>query len=129
MVAERVEVISHRAAADQAWRWSSDGKGAYDVSAVNPQAGEAAPTRGTRVICISWKTLKKYAERATVEPMNQGASGHVPVPIALVEKPGAEAAEVTDGAALWTKPKADIKPADYTDFYRSPRGWRSMSRR
>jgi molecular chaperone HtpG len=119
MVAERVEVISHRAGGDQAWRWSSDGKGAYDVSAVNPQAGEGAPTRGTRVILHLLEDAKKYAERATVEPMIKAQSGHVPVPIALVEKPGAEAAEVTDGAALWTKPKADIKPADYTDFYRS----------
>jgi molecular chaperone HtpG len=119
MVVERVEVISHRAGGDQAWRWSSDGKGAYDVSAVNPQAGEAAPARGTRVILHLLEDAKKYAERATVEPLIKAQSGHVPVPIALVEKPGVEAAEVTDGAALWTKPKADIKPADYTDFYRS----------
>ena len=36
MVAERVEVISYRAGGDQPWRWSSDGKGAYDVSAADP---------------------------------------------------------------------------------------------
>jgi molecular chaperone HtpG len=122
MVAQRVEVISHRAGGDQAWRWSSDGKGAYDISAANPLAGEGregAPARGTRVILHLLEDAKKYAERASVEPLIKAQSGHVPVPISLVEKPGAEAAEVTDGAALWTKPKADIKPADYTDFYRS----------
>ncbi len=43
----------------------------------------------------------------------------MPVPIAIADKPGAEPAEITDGAALWTKPKADISAADYTDFYRS----------
>src|SRR5437870_11540 len=31
MVAERVDVISRRAGANEAWRWSSDGKGTYTV--------------------------------------------------------------------------------------------------
>ena len=62
---------------------------------------------------------KQYAERTTVEPLIKAQSGHVPVPIAIVDKPGAAPAEITDGAALWAKPKADISAADYTDFYRS----------
>jgi molecular chaperone HtpG len=44
------------------------------------------------------------------------------VPIVLTEKPGAEPAEITDGAALWAKPKSEIAAADYTDFYRSIAG-------
>ena len=40
----------------------------------------------------------------------------------VIEKPGAEPKEITDGAALWAKPKSEIKPADYTDFYRSIAG-------
>ena len=51
---------------------------------------------------------KTYAERATVERLIKAQSGHVPVPIAIVEKPGAEPAEITDGAALWAKPKSEI---------------------
>jgi molecular chaperone HtpG len=39
-----------------------------------------------------------------------------------VEKPGAEPAQIADGAALWTKPKSEISAADYTDFYRSVAG-------
>ena len=31
-------------------------------------------------------------------------------------------AEVADGAALWTKPRSEIKPEEYTDFYRSVAG-------
>jgi molecular chaperone HtpG len=30
--------------------------------------------------------------------------------------------EITDGAALWAKPKSEIAAADYTDFYRSVAG-------
>jgi molecular chaperone HtpG len=46
----------------------------------------------------------------------------VPVPIAIVEKAGAAPTEISDGAALWAKPKSEITPADYTDFYRSIAG-------
>src|SRR5262249_1414598 len=49
-------------------------------------------------------------------------SGHVPVPIAIIENPGAEPSELADGAALWVKPKSEISTADYTDFYRSLTG-------
>ena len=49
-------------------------------------------------------------------------SGHVPVPISIVEKPGAEPREIADGTALWAKPKSEIKREDYTDFYRSVAG-------
>src|SRR5699024_7758792 len=49
-------------------------------------------------------------------------SGHVPVPIAIVEKPGAEPEQVADGAALWVKPRTEIMPEEYTDFYRSVAG-------
>jgi molecular chaperone HtpG len=116
MVAERVDVISRRAGAEAAWQWSSDGKGAFDIFPVTD--GQAA-RRGTRVVLHLMDDAKQYAERATVEPLIKAQSGHVPVPIAIVDKPGAAPAEITDGAALWAKPKADISAADYTDFYRS----------
>ena len=119
MVAERVEVISRRAGADAAWRWSSDGKGDFLIAAA---AATIAPRRGTRIVLHLMDDAKIYTERANVERSIREQSGHVPVPIAIVEKPGAAPIEVTDGAALWTKPKAEIAPADYTDFYRSVAG-------
>ena len=33
MVADKVDVISRRAGSDEAWRWSSDGKGTFTVDA------------------------------------------------------------------------------------------------
>ena len=116
MVAERVEVISRRAGSEGAWLWSSDGKGDFSVT---PAAGAVAPRRGTRVVLHLTEDAKNYTERTTIERLIKERSGHVPVPIAIVEKPGAAPVEITDGAALWAKPKAEIAPADYTDFYRS----------
>ena len=119
MVTERVDVISRRAGADTAFLWSSDGKGTF---AVSPATSADAPSRGTRVVLHLLEDAKSYAERATVERLVRAQSGHVPVPIAIVDSSGAEPAEVSDGAALWTKPKSAITPADYTDFYRSVAG-------
>jgi molecular chaperone HtpG len=119
MVAEKVEVFSRRAGSETAHVWSSDGKGAFAVAAAE---AAYAPHRGTRVVLHLMTDAKSYTERATVERLVRAQSGHVPVPIAIVEKPGAEVAEITDGAALWAKPKSSITPADYTDFYRSVAG-------
>ncbi len=119
MVAHRVEVISRRAGKDEAWKWSSDGKGSYDIAAVDP--GQA-PTRGTRVVVHLLEDAKKYTSKWTVEEIIRNQSGHVPVPIRLVEKEGAEPSQVSDGAALWIKQKNEISKQDYVDFYRSVSG-------
>ena len=116
MVADKVDVISRRAGSEEAWQWSSDGKGTYSVAQV---ALADAPKRGTRVLLHLMQDATSYMERFTLERVVRAQSGHVPVPIAIVEKPGAEPAEVADGAALWTKAKSEISAADYTDFYRS----------
>ncbi|OCJ39107.1 molecular chaperone HtpG [Agrobacterium tumefaciens] len=119
MVAHRVEVISRRAGKDEAWKWSSDGKGSYDIAAVD--SGQA-PTRGTRVVLHLLEDAKKYTSKWTVEEIIRNQSGHVPVPIRLVEKEGAEPSQVSDGAALWIKQKNEISKQDYVDFYRSVSG-------
>ena len=119
MVAERVDVFSRRAGAEEAWQWSSDGKGTFSVS---PVALESAPRRGTRVVAHLAEEAKIYLERFRLERMVKTQSGHVPVPIAIVEKAGEKPSELVDGAALWVKPKSEISAADYTDFYRSLTG-------
>ena len=119
MVADRVDVISRKAGSDEATLWTSDGKGTFSVS---PAAPEDAPKRGTRVVLHLMEDAKNYADRYKLQHIVKEQSGHVLVPISIVEKPGAEPAEVADGAALWTKPKSEIKPEDYTDFYRGIAG-------
>ncbi len=119
MVADRVDVVSRRAGSDEAWLWSSDGKGTFTVTVAGPAD---APARGTRVTLQLMEDAKSYTERFTLERIVKAQSGHVPVPISVLDKPGAAPAEIADGAALWTKPRADISAADYTDFYRSVAG-------
>ncbi|WP_034857610.1 molecular chaperone HtpG [Sinorhizobium sojae] len=119
MVADNVDVVSRRAGSDKAWHWASEGKGSYTVSAVDLAD---APARGTRITLHLKDDAKTYTLRWTVERIVKDQSGHVPVPISIVEKPGAEPAQVADGTALWTKQKSEISKEDYTDFYRGVAG-------
>jgi molecular chaperone HtpG len=99
--------------------WSSDGKGEFSIAAAD--AGEA-PARGTRVVVHLMEDAKAYTERYKLEPIVTQQSGHVPVQISIVEKPGDQPTQIADGSALWTKPKSEISTADYVDFYRSVAG-------
>lgn len=119
MVADRVDVTSKPAGQSDAWTWSSDGKGSYTIEAAQPAD---IPERGTRIRLYLMEDAKTYTSKWTIERIVREQSGHVPVPIQLREKPDAEASNVTDGAALWTKPKSEISDEAYRDFYRSVSG-------
>ena len=119
MVADKVDVISRRAGSDGAAQWSSDGQGTYTIA---PVPIETAPARGTRIVLHLMEDTKDYAERWQVERVVKAQSGHVPVPIELLDNPDAEGTRIADGTALWTRPKSEVSPEDYTDFYRSLAG-------
>ncbi len=115
MVADSVLVETRRAGSEQAWSWTSDGKGAYQIA---PLDLAAAPTRGTRVILSINAASDEFLESWRVESLIREHSGAVAVPISVVDSAGGEAKSVSDGAALWAKSKADVTPEQYTEFYR-----------
>jgi molecular chaperone HtpG len=119
IVADRVDVTSRRAGSDAAAIWSSDGLGTYTIAAADTAD---APPRGTRVVLHLKEDAAHYAELVSVERIVRAQSGHVPVPIFVRDKPDAEPRQIADGTALWTRPRADITPEEYTDFYRSVAG-------
>jgi molecular chaperone HtpG len=119
MVADKVDVVSRRAGTAHAWLWSSNGKGSYTVSEADLTE---APARGTRVTLHLMDDAKSYTSKWSVHRIVKDQSGHVPVPIDLIEKPGAEAERVADGTALWTRSKNEITKEEYADFYRGVSG-------
>ncbi|HVW55206.1 MAG TPA: ATP-binding protein, partial [Rhizobiaceae bacterium] len=64
MVADRVDVTSRRAGGEEAWRWSSDGKGAYEIGSVPL---DEAPKRGTRVVLHLMEDANSYTEAFRLE--------------------------------------------------------------
>jgi molecular chaperone HtpG len=114
MVADKVEVATRRAGSDKAWLWTSEGKGTYTIE---PAPEGAAPPVGTRVTLHLNAESDEFLESWRVERVLKEHSGAVAIPIDLIEAPGEEPRRISDGQALWTKPKSEIKPEDYTDFY------------
>ncbi|MBV8444157.1 MAG: molecular chaperone HtpG [Hyphomicrobiales bacterium] len=119
MVADEVVVETRRAGDGAAWRWSSDGKGSFTIA---PLALEAAPERGTRVILRLNDASHDFSDAYRLERIVREHSGAVPVPIDLIDKPGAEPRRIADGAAIWAKSKSDVTPEEYAEFYRGLSG-------
>ena len=116
MVADRVDVFTRRAGSRDAFHWSSDGKGTFSIE---PLAEDEAPVRGTRVVLHLNETSKDYLETGQIEQIVREHSSALTVPIELVEEKGGESRKISDGAALWTKPKAAITEHDYKEFYQT----------
>jgi molecular chaperone HtpG len=119
MVADEVVVETRRAGANEAWRWSSDGKGSFTVA---PLALDTAPTRGTRVVLHVNAESQEFLDAWRVERIIREHSGAVAVPIDFVDKVGDEPKRVADGQAIWAKPKSEVTPEAYTEFYRGLSG-------
>jgi len=119
MVADRIEVATRRAGAGEAFLWTSDGKGSYQIT---PLAESDAPKVGTRVTLHLKSEADEFLEPYRIERIVREHSGAIAIPIDLVEEPGKEPRRLTDGAALWSKPKSEITSEQYTDFYRQLAG-------
>ncbi|MEQ8968244.1 MAG: molecular chaperone HtpG [Azospirillaceae bacterium] len=120
MVASKIEVVSRKAGEHHAWRWTSDGRGAFTVAPVD---AAAAPARGTRVILHLAEGEREFLEADRLRHIVRTHSDHIPVPIRLVEPggPGGDdkAGETINRAsALWTRPKSEITEDEYKEFYR-----------
>jgi molecular chaperone HtpG len=122
MVASRIDVLSRRAGTSEAHRWSSDGKGSFSIS---PLPLEEAPARGTKVLLYLNEAGEDYLDPYKVEKILRDYSSAIAVPVELVEsgqEPPQEPRRITDGSALWMKPKNAISDDDYTEFYRNLSG-------
>jgi molecular chaperone HtpG len=119
MVADLVIVETRRAGDSEAWRWRSDGKGEFEIQPLGP---ENAPRHGTRVILHLNDHSKSYLDASKIEAIVNEHSSAVQTPVDLVENPAAEPRRISEGGALWTKPKADITEDQYKEFYQELAG-------
>ena len=111
MVSREVEVFSRRAGEDQGWRWVSDGKGSFTVS---PADGVA---RGTRIVMHLSDGEDEFLEPLRLRQIVKTHSDHIAIPIVLAGVDGKEGETLNRASALWTRPKAEITPEQYKEFY------------
>ncbi|RUT24695.1 molecular chaperone HtpG [Asaia sp. W19] len=110
MVADKVDVISRQPGSDQAWQWSSDGKGAYTIA---PATREQP---GTDIILHVKTDADEFLDAWRLRSIIRKWADHISWPITLRE--GEEDKSANEGTALWRKSKSDITPEQYTEFYR-----------
>ena len=109
MVADRVEVTSRRVGSEEAWLWSSEGAGSYTLA----PAERAEP--GTTVVLHVKRDDDEFLEPIRLETIIRKWADHITVPILMV-KDGVDE-KANEGTALWRKPKAEITPEQYKEFY------------
>ncbi|WP_317215412.1 molecular chaperone HtpG [Gluconobacter sp. GP1] len=115
MVADRVDVTSRKAGADEAWTWSSDGKGAFTL------APSTRSTPGTDIVLHMKSDAEDFLDSWRLRSIIRKWADHISWPITLreVNEDGTvEEKAANEGTALWRKPKAEITPEQYTEFYR-----------
>ena len=120
MVAERIVVFSRRAGTDEVWTWSSSGSSGFEIA---PAAEEVAKriARGTEIVLHLKPEAKKYLETYEIERIVGAYSDNIQFPILLVPEEG-EPRQINSASALWQRPKAELKPEDYTQAYKSIAG-------
>ena len=135
MVASKVDVISKKAGTTQAYKWSSDGQGSYELSpCVKDETGTVI------YIKLNDESKSEYTSKYTVENIVKKYSNHIAYPIFLnyeeevteelsdedkeakkepkttIEK---KREQINEATALWTQPKANLKKDDYNEFYKT----------
>ncbi|MBS1067861.1 molecular chaperone HtpG [Gluconobacter cerinus] len=115
MVADRVDVTSRKAGAEEAWTWSSDGKGAFTLTP------STRSTPGTDIVLHMKSDAEDFLDSWRLRSIIRKWADHISWPITLreVNEDGTvEEKAANEGTALWRKPKAEITPEQYTEFYR-----------
>jgi len=124
MVADKIEVITRKAAEDTAWKWTSDGKDGFEIESATRDS------QGTTVTMFLSEEGTEYTNRWSIEDIVKRYSNHVAFPIYLTydekewDDKGNEKGSVTktdrinSGTALWRRAKTELNDEDYNEFYK-----------
>jgi molecular chaperone HtpG len=120
MVADKIEVISRRAGATQAWIWRSSGGAGFDIVEA-PAERSAEIARGTEVVLHLKDDAKRYLEDHELERVVRTYSDHILFPIELRSSDG-KPRQINEASALWQRAKSEIKPEEYKKAYQTLAG-------
>jgi len=127
MVADHVDVITKRAGEEQAYKFSTDGTGEFEVTPVTKEA------HGTVVYIKLKEEEKEFLSKWRVQEVIKKYSNHIAYPITAhfseeetegegddaVTKTVNKSEQLNEATALWTLPKSELRKEDYIEFYKS----------
>lgn len=119
IVADNVVVVTRRAGlgAEHGVRWQSKGEGDFTVETVDKA------TRGTEVILHLRPDEDEFLDGFRLRGIIRKYSDHITFPVMMLKqgddkKPETELERVNSAAALWTRPRNEIKEEEYQEFYK-----------
>ncbi len=119
MVADKVAVVSRTAGpTSEGVKWESDGQGEFTVEPVEK------PTRGTDVILHLKEEDKEFLQPWRLRQIVKQYSNFIEHPIVMdveKEEDGKKTTEeeiLNARKAIWLRPKNEIKPEEYNEFYK-----------
>jgi len=128
IVADKITVESRRAGlkADEGVRWVSGGSGDFEVEAIH------RAQRGTSVTLHLREDAADYLNAWKVKSIINKYSDHISLPILMQKEEWKEGADnkggemvttdewetVNKASALWARPKKDVTPEQYDEFYK-----------
>jgi molecular chaperone HtpG len=110
MVADRVEVTSRKAGAEEAFLWASEGAGQYTI------APAERASAGTDIVLHVKADADEFLEPMRLETIIRKWADHITLPITVARDGKDQAAN--EGTALWRKSRNEIDEASYHGFYR-----------
>ena len=140
MVADRVTLTTKRAGSDEpAVRWSSAGGGTYEIGEDDREFA------GTAITLHLKEDAREFLDRWKLREIVKKYSDYIAVPIVMDAEPPPEPEEGGDDdaedkdkdaeadqkgetpeeetlnsmRALWTRPKSEIEPEEYNEFYKA----------
>jgi len=127
MVADHVDVISKKAGEEQAYMFSTDGSGEYEVKPVTKEE------HGTVIYIKLKEDEKEFLDKWKVEEVVKKYSNHIAYPIMLnyskeettgegddkETKTVQKSEQINAATALWTLSKSELKKEDYIEFYKT----------
>ena len=111
MVADKVQVRTHKVGEDVGYLWESDGAGSFTIS-----EDKDAP-RGTSIILYLKKEDEEFLDPFRLRHLIKQYSDFVSLPIVLKNEKSEDT--VNAGSALWMRPKSEITETQYKDFYQT----------
>jgi len=124
IVADKVTVLTRRAGlgAEHGVRWESAGEGDYTLETVE------RATRGTEVILHLREGEDDLLDSWRIKGIIKKYSDHITLPIVMkkeewdaekqAQRVTGEDEAVNQASALWARPKNDISPEQYEEFYK-----------
>jgi len=127
MVSERVDVITKKAGEEQAYKFSTDGTGEFEITPVTKEE------HGTVIYIKLKEDEKEFLSKWKVEEVVKKYSNHIAYPIMMhywedettgegddaVTKKVKKSEQANVATALWTVPKSSLKKEDYIEFYKA----------